>query len=419
MPRTVPPMPRAPRLFPALILVALALSATSTVTAAEVAPDASEGELVDRALRYVNGEVITLLDVLERVQGMRGRTAAANRDEDMALWRSALEDATTDMLLIQFADERKVEIDRQRVSLNVLEQAKLSGRGQSLSDQARARRRQERREKIGAALSFFDARSANVQPGELLAAYEQRKAEFRRPAQAQVLQIALRPTDEAERAAFVSAQEQVFRRAQDVGEAAAATAASFLAQLVAADPESPARGAILDQAIAAIAALPPDQTERRQREVVAEAMRLVERRATLRTHVETEAELVVLRAKLDGAGAEAFRATARQLSQGPRREDGGDLGMIEAGYLAKAIDDQAFALPTGGMSPVFWSDQSCCLVLVERSEPAAQRSFAEVSGELESLLRQERQNAVRIRAAGILRQRGVIRDLVLLDDLIR
>ena len=93
--------------------------------------------------------------------------------------------------------------------------------------------------------------------------------------------------------------------------------------------------------------------------------------------------------------------------------------MIEAGYLAKAIDDQAFALPTGGMSPVFWSDQSCCLVLVERSEPAAQRSFAEVSGELESLLRQERQNAVRIRAAGILRQRGVIRDLVLLDDLIR
>lgn len=405
-------MSRLPLVFRALVLLAFALG----VNAAE-AP-AREGELIDRALRYVNGEVITLLDVLERVQAQRGRAAPASRDEDMALWRTALEDATTDLLLIQFADERKVEIDRERVSINVLEQAKLTGRGASLSDQARARRKQERREKIGAALYFFDARSSNVQPGELLAAYHLRKADFRRPARAQVLQIALRPTDDAERAAFVTAQEQLFRRAQDAGEAALAIVTPFLTELVAADPESPERAAILDKAVTAIAALPLEGAERRLREVVTDAKRLAERRAALRTRDETEAELTALRATLDGKGAEAFRAAAREHSQGPRREDGGDLGMIEAGYLAKAIDEQAFALPAGSLSPVFWSDQTCCLLLVERSEAAAQRGFAEVSGELESILKQERQAAVRIRAAGILRERAVVRDLVLLDDLI-
>lgn len=417
-------MRRVPRLSRALTLLALALppavaAEPEAVAPVEPAPAAREGELVDRALRYVNGEVITLLDVLERVQALRGRNVPASREEDLALWRNALEDATTDLLLSQFADERQVQIDRERVSFTVLEQAKQSGRGASLAEQARARQRQERREKIGAALYFFDARSSNVQPAELLAAYEQRKEEFRRPARAQVLQIALRPTDEADRAAFLAAQQQVFRRAQDVGEAAAGVVAPFLAELVEADPDSPERAEILDAAIAAIASLPTEDADRRLREVVAEAGKLVERRATLRTREETEAELKALRERLEGRGADAFRAAAREISQGPRREDGGDLGMVESGYLAKAIDEQAFALQAGEMSPVFWSEQSCCLLLVERSEGAAQRGFAEVSGELESRLRQERQAAVRTRAAAILRERAVVRDLVLLDDLIR
>jgi len=47
-----------------------------------------------------------------------------------------------------------------------------------------------------------------------------------------------------------------------------------------------------------------------------------------------------------------------------------------------------------------------------------QRSFAEVSGELERMLRQERQQEIRTRAADVLRQRAVVRDLVSLADLI-
>jgi hypothetical protein len=37
---------------------------------------------------------------------------------------------------------------------------------------ARTRKLMEKREKVGAALGFFDQRSANISPGELLAAYE-------------------------------------------------------------------------------------------------------------------------------------------------------------------------------------------------------------------------------------------------------
>jgi parvulin-like peptidyl-prolyl isomerase len=409
-------MPPAVVAVRCLALLAVALLAAAAVE--DAAATARDGQLIDRALRYVNGAVLSFGDLVERMQSQRGRAAPASREEELGLWRTALDDATTDLLLAQFADEREVQIDRERVSLNVIEQARRSGRGLSLADQAAARRRQERREKISAALYFFDARSSNVQPSELLAAYESRKVQFRRPARAHVLQIALRPTDEAERAAFVEAQEQVFRRAQGAGEAAVAVVEPFLARLVEL-ADSPERPGVLDDAIAAVAALPEAGADRRLRDLIGDAKRLVARRAAMRTREETEAEVEALRASLVGEDAEAFRAAAKEISQGARREDGGDLGWVEAGYLAKAMDAQAFAVGAGELSPVFWSDQLCCLLRVERSEPATQRSFAEVSGELESLLRQERQAEVRVRAAAILRERSVVRDLVVLDDLIR
>ena len=282
-----------------------------------------------------------------------------------------------------------------------------------VTDMARARKRFEQREKIGAAMGFFDMRSATVSPQELLAAYEARKDTFTRPARAHVFQLVLRPTDPAERQALNDDQSRVFRQAQDADPQSAAVVAPFLEKLVALDPEAPERAALLDEAMTALAALPLQiNAAPALRELVEAAGKLVERRAAMRTPAEVEARLTALRQELDGQGEAAFRAAAQRLSQGARAEDGGDLGWLEPGVFAKELDAAVFALQEGQLSHPLWSEQVCCLMFMAERTQATQRSFAEVVGELESLLRQERQAGIRKRAAGMLRQRAVVRESI-------
>lgn len=378
-----------------------------------------QAQLVDRAIRYVNEDIITLGDLVERLQSQRKHVAPTTAEEELAMWRDQLEELTIDHLLAQFADSKGVQIDPDQINLQVAEEARRSGRGLNLVDMARARKRIEKREKVGAALAFFDLRSASVSPGELLDAYERGKEGFRRPARAHVLQIVLRPTDPAERTAFCDDQARVFRLAQDAHPAAAALVSPMLNRLVALDPESPERAALMDEAMAALAALPVTaDAPVGLRDVVAMAVKMVQRRAELRTPAESEAQLAELRRQLDGQGAAAFKQACKAISQGPRADEGGDLGWIEPGFFASELDAVIFSLASGELSQPVWSQQACCLILVEERREATQRSFAEVVGELESLLRQVRQQAIRQRAAAALRQRAVIRDLAPLAELI-
>ena len=389
----------------------------AALSAAEVEPP--RPQLLDRAIRYVNEDIITLGDLVERLQSQRKRNAPTNVDEELAMWRDQLEELTVDNLLVQFAVSKGVVINADQINQQVSEEAKRSGRGMNLVDLARARQRVEKREKVGAALSFFDQRAASVSPGELLDAYRQRKETFKRPARAHVLQIVLRPTDPAERLALHENQSRIFRQAQDADPAAAAVVTPLFDRLVALDAESPERAALLDDAVAQLAALPIDQASAALRELVAAAGKLVQARAAMRSRDDVQAILTDLRVQLDGKGVDAFKAACKGLSQGPRADEGGDLGWIEPGFFTKDLDAVFFALGAGQLSQPVWSMQNCCLTLVAERTEASQRSFAEVVGELESILRQERQREIRIKAAGVLRQRAVIRDLAPLEELMK
>jgi len=78
----------------------------------------------------------------------------------------------------------------------------------------------------------------------------------------------------------------------------------------------------------------------------------------------------VFREKIDEIHAEAagganFAKLAKQHSQGPGAEDGGDLGVMDRGEMQSAFDEAAFTLDTGEVSDVIETDTGYHILKVE------------------------------------------------------
>jgi len=385
----------------------------------EATPEAEiPAQLVDRSIRYVSGKVLTLGDLVDHLQSNRPRQNPTTQAQVSALWRDALERLTDETLLVLFAEEKGVALDRTLISRKILDDLKASGRLLPPDEIARWREQMIRREMIRAALSFFDQRSGNVTPDELLAAYTERRESFRRPARAQVLQFVLRATSDQEIAALSDAIEAWFRKLQEKPGPLADLAAARLDALLAVASDPVEKNIQLVALAAEAAALDPAGWDKRSLGLRDEAARLGERRAAQRTQADIAAKMDALHADVKNGDEAAFRTLVKAQSQGPRREDGGDLGWIERGSFTPAFDEAVFSGPVGGVGEPFWVAEACCLTWVMARDDAKVRSFAEVCGELESTLRRERTDAVFARAAGILRQRSTIRDLASIDELL-
>lgn len=394
-----------------LLLLAPMLSAANSIVS-------------DHAMRYVNQDVITYGDVLERCQmkvqdqGRRGQATPKTRDEWLKLAHDCLEEITDEDLLLQYADQLQVRIDKERIAMAILDQARADGKYMTLSEQSRRRQFRERREKISAVLGFFDFRTSFITPSTLLSEYERRRQEFVRPARAFVDQILIRPSDEAQRKAVRDEKVQAFKDAQNVANPAiAAIINAKLEAYLSASADDQER--ILDEAVNALAQLQLPGPDAEAEETVKKAQLLLEKQKRIKSPQQAFAELEALRNDLDGKGADAFKEAAKKRSQGPRADQGGELGWIERGIYAPAFDEQVFKLNAGELSPVFTLDDVPCLVLVENKDETAQRSFAEVSGELERTLLERRQDEVRQRAVAILRGKAVITDVVPIEQLIQ
>jgi len=409
--------------FNALKAVETTASTAPVPAEADAAPGAAPeaeipAQLVDRSIRYVSGKVLTLGDLVDHLQTNRPRQNPTTQAQVSTLWRDALERLTDDTLLVLFAEEKGVALDRTMISRKIMDDLKASGRLLPPDEIARWREQMIRREMIRAALSFFDQRSGNVTPDELLAAYTERRESFRRPARAQVLQFVLRATSDQEIAALSDAIEAWFRKLQEKPGPLADLAAARLDALLAVASDPVEKNIQLVALAAEAAALDPAGWDKRSLGLRDEAARLGERRAAQRTQADIAAKMDALHADVKNGDEAAFRTLVKAQSQGPRREDGGDLGWIERGSFTPAFDEAVFSGPVGGVGEPFWVAEACCLTWVMARDDAKVRSFAEVCGELESTLRRERTDAVFARAAGILRQRSTIRDLASIDELL-
>lgn len=406
----------------------LVLMMITIAAGAAEAPAANRGRTADLTLRYVNDSVISMGDVQQRNQmrmqeyERRGRPRPGNRDELMDFFKQSLAELTDEELLIQYgrqlAEERGFQlVDHERISQQVMDRARSTGRGRSLREQAEERKYIERQQIMDLVLGYFESRIPHIAPQDIEASYKEREPEFRRPARAKVYQIVLRPSGAAERDEIRQARLSVFKAAQDSSDATVrACSESRIEAYAVATPDEQVR--LLTAGVQEIA----NQAGRADLDadtaaLVKRAGEVEARAANLRDVDATRAELEKLRAELVGKGLEAFTEAAKRVSQGPGAADGGVLGWIEPGTFQPAFDEVVFSAKPGELSPVFMNDRLACLVLVTERVEASSRAFGEVVGEIESSLRRAQSRAARDAALAMMRSKASIRDLITLSQL--
>lgn len=403
----------------------LAMLCCAALTAAD--GQTASSTVVDRPVRFVNDRILTIGDIRTR-NGMRvelfrraGKVLPDNREGMLRFNRDTLEELTDEELLVQKAEELQVAIDRDRLSADVIAEARQ--RGLALRDIAVLRHVRDREAKVDAVLGWFESRAASISPSELRATYDRRLQDFVRPPRARTLLIALRPTAEDERKDLVKALAGLMREAQQDADAAiAAAGSSRLDAFLAADNAGQAD--ILAQVAADIAAQGERTGLGKASTLLAkQAGELLRRWSAVRTREECEQQLGELHAALAALPTaqrpELFRERARAISQGPQASEGGLIGWVEPGTFGKEIEEQALAMPALEPSAPFWTGGAAAMILVLEREDGRTQSFAEVSAALQSSLERERRGQTRNRVTGVLRSQASIRDVVDLDLLLR
>ncbi len=383
----------------------------------------------DLTLRYVNDSVISLGDVMRRNAmrmsdyERRGRPRPTTRTEVISFAQESLVELTEEELLIQYgyalSEQRGFRlVDHERISQMVMERSRASGRGNSLREQAEERKYIIRQQIIDLVMGYFESRVPHIAPEYMESTYKARQADFSRPARAKVQQIILRPSSLAERQEIKQMRTAMFRRAQDVLDPAIrhASESRIEAYTIASADE---QERLLAQAVQEIAL----QASRTELDAVSldlaqQAAKIEEQAKLLRDAAMTDAALEELRTKLVGKDVEAFKAIAKQFSQGPNAVDGGDMGWVESGTYQPAFDGLVFeTAKVGEVSPVLNIDNNAYLLFVSERVGAHSRAFAEVVAEIESSLRRDQVSAVRFAAVGMLRDKASIRDIISLSVL--
>jgi len=123
------------------------------------------------------------------------------------------------------------------------------------------------------------------------------------------------------------------------------------------------------------------------------------------------------RAKIDeahrrAAAGEDFAALAREYSESPLAERGGDMGYIPRGRMLPEFEGIVFATPVGEITPVFETPHGFNVVKVLEHEDSRKRGFEELeTGLLLVLVREQRDEALRAHIDE-LERRAEIRRLV-------
>ncbi len=87
---------------------------------------------------------------------------------------------------------------------------------------------------------------------------------------------------------------------------------------------------------------------------------------------------------------ENFANVAKKFSESPDRENGGDLGFIARGEYPTLFEQACFTLATGQTSDVIASEYGYHIFRVVEKKPGRQKTLAEVKGEIDRRLREEK-----------------------------
>jgi peptidyl-prolyl cis-trans isomerase SurA len=115
-------------------------------------------------------------------------------------------------------------------------------------------------------------------------------------------------------------------------------------------------------------------------------------KATDADRAAKRAEAEAIRARVAAPGAD-FAAVATEVSDAGTKKDGGLLGTVKRGDLAAALDQIAFTLPVGEVSPVMEADYGFHILKVDARTDDVLKPFPDVQAEIETKLQSQRFDA--------------------------
>jgi peptidyl-prolyl cis-trans isomerase SurA len=92
---------------------------------------------------------------------------------------------------------------------------------------------------------------------------------------------------------------------------------------------------------------------------------------------------------------EDFAKVAREVSKGPSAEEGGDIGWLRRGTVQKQLEDAAFALKDGQISPLVRAGPGLHILKVEARRTGGGKSFDEAKEEIRTRLYEEQVGSYR------------------------
>ncbi|MCW5203737.1 SurA N-terminal domain-containing protein [Desulfobulbus sp. US2] len=107
----------------------------------------------------------------------------------------------------------------------------------------------------------------------------------------------------------------------------------------------------------------------------------------VRTEQKKKAEKVLLLARKEGSD---FSALAKEYSEGPTKEKGGDLGFFSNGRMVPTFDKAVFSLQPGDISEVVETQFGYHIIKLEEIRPASTRTFEQVKDNLAVTLKKQK-----------------------------
>ena len=116
----------------------------------------------------------------------------------------------------------------------------------------------------------------------------------------------------------------------------------------------------------------------------------------VRADKKKKAEEVLLLARQPGSD---FAALAKEYSEGPSKEQGGDLGFFAARQMVAPFDQAVFALQTGEISDLVETPFGYHIIKLEEVRPATVRSFEQVKDNLAATMKKQQSRGVTFKRA--------------------
>lgn len=120
--------------------------------------------------------------------------------------------------------------------------------------------------------------------------------------------------------------------------------------------------------------------------------------------IQTEGERVLARLR----AGEDFAKVAREVSKGPTAETGGELGWLKRGNFQKALEDAAFSLAPGQISPLVRAGPGFHVLQAMEQRRASGRAFEDVKEIIRDRLISEQAESYREQYVAELRREAVI-----------